>query len=268
MAEIGTATRILAVLRDSDRALALHEVAGAVGLSSPAVLRHLVQLADEGLVNRNGQAKSTTYRAVARVAVQWQARVRDPMASEERWLALDWRSRGIDWRFPLLSRIADASAYDTLLRFLQLADVRGQLHPWLKPVPVKSQDRRTTMRYRDYLRRLSDSRQAEGISFVVFGSSARGDVRPESDVDLAIIGPAEGLEGPEEEHAEFLQWFGYEDLASEVNMGSPRGLGVLLMTWNELRHMPNVMMRDAILRDAVTVYSTSGYSGFAEAMRV
>lgn len=138
----------------------LSEIARAVGITPPAVLRHLQKMTECGIVARSkrGRSDSPHYRARPFFQGLWI----DPQAGRVH----DWSSRAafpID--HPLVSRVPDLAAQEALLHLFRTARRQGLL-----PVVAESGD------------------TPAGLAFAVIGSCARGDARTDSDVDLAVLG--------------------------------------------------------------------------------
>lgn len=93
---------------------------------------------------------------------------------------LRWQtSSTIDWRFPLVSRIADANAQQFLYEWLDRAQARNFLPAFRSR--FEPQDPRPPL-----------------LQIIIYGSCARGDAGPKSDLDILLYGEsgkrqAEGL---------------------------------------------------------------------------
>lgn len=179
------------------------ELAAQVKRSPPVVYHHLVSLVQEGMVARDDSAGRPIYRPLEFVSVTWV----DPKTRRlDRWAA----SGGISWQFPLVSRIADLRARNTVLQFLLRAEARGL---FVRPHLLTGEARRG--RATKGRSRGADPGRAYGLRVVVYGSAARGDLGPNSDVDLVV------LQGPSHDASALI-----DDLAAEVNLESERRLDV------------------------------------------
>lgn len=168
--ELDTLVAGLLPLRSSGR-MTLQEVSDALVLKPPTVLQHLRQLERQGRVVRTVTpgTNSPTYE----VAPFFEANWCDP----QQRVLLRWRSTtGIDWRYPLVSRVPHAPAQRVLLRLL----------PELDAAIGRAADTITT----------PDSPQPYEFGVYLYGSAARGDARAGSDLDLLLVpmaGSAAGL---------------------------------------------------------------------------
>lgn len=210
--------RILDCLLDATRPLSLSEIAADVGIGPPAAYRHLQEMVRAGSVTRvEGAGAQPTYRAAPFAAFSWV----DP----ETRLRMRWTVRDrVDWRFPLVSRVPDEPARRILTRLLSDANQRGIFHPWLltgSAVPA----------------------HPSGITWVVYGSCARGEARPKSDLDLLVLVPPDLTMLP-----------ALQDLLDEANLESSRLLDARVVARDRLDELVDLL--GAIRREGITVYST------------
>lgn len=257
---------LLDTLMESDQPMALHEVADAVGVSRPTALRHLDNMRDGGLVAVEGARRNARYFPREHLWVEWTQRTRPGMRQQEGWQRHTWSCDGaIDWRFPLVSRVPDELARQTLWRFFAEAHARGYLTPWLLPLaqddPYPDHRKKSLQRQR-YLRNLQDPRDSHGWTFCVYGSTARGDARPGSDIDLMLIGPSEhpDLDVP------FITEVPFEDLAADMSLGSPRPIQFSSFTLDQFDGLGSWFRKD-MLQHAITVYTSKPGGDFIEAWR-
>lgn len=187
----------------------LSELAAHLGREPPVVLHHLQSLVQEGLVERDESSTRPVYRALDFFSATW---VNPLTKTVERWAISD----RISWRFPLVSRLPDVRGRKTVHDFLSLADRRGIfVDPHL--LTGEARNHRTS---RKGFKPKEDREVARGIRVVVYGSVARGDVGPSSDIDVLV------LLGPAAQDVEPI----LEDLVAEVNLGAPRRLDLVVVS--------------------------------------
>jgi predicted nucleotidyltransferase len=151
----------------------------------------------------------------------------------ERGMNATWQSgQRVDWRFPLVSRLGDARAQTFLLEWLDRAQTRGLL-------PA-------------YKSRFEKQDKLPSVQVVVYGSCARGDAGPNSDVDVVLFGdaPKRTLEA-------------LKDLAHEVALKGGRSPDVRFMdaaAWEKA----GPALRNSIQRDGKTVFTTDVDAAFLE----
>ena len=222
------------VLARSGGGASLTEVAVALGRDPPPVLHHLQALVHEGLLRRDESAGRPRYYAQPYFAATL---VLPEAGKVAQWAIAD----RVSWRFPLTSRIMDKRARDTVILFLRAADRSGLL---TRPHLLTKESKRGRSRTRG-LKRGADPEKAYGWRFVVFGSVARGEAGPSSDVDLLAL-PGAALEP-----ADFVEEV--KDLAAEVNLVGGRRLDVNVL---DPAKPPFPGLVEAVRRDGFVVYST------------
>lgn len=219
--------QILEALLQRQDGAGLAEVAAAVGRPPPLVHHHLSALVQDGMVTRDETRGRPRYRASPYFSAVWVA----PEAGR----LVRWTIQGaISWRYPLTSRIGDAAARETVLRFLREAEAEGLLQ---NPIHLGSHLRRKRVRKIGG----GSAEKALALRFAVFGSVARGEASPSSDVDLLA------LPGPSLDIAEELK-----DVAAETNLASPRRLDLLVARPDA---KPNPRLAEAVRREGFVVYS-------------
>lgn len=145
--------------------LALAALAKELGISSSQLVRSLRPLVEKGWVERR-QVSTPVGRIVhylprAIVHVQW---ISPATGAAEQWTLQD----EADWSLPLLGQIPDAAARAALTHFVAGLRSGRRLRP-RKDAPS------------------SDSFDEPSTTLIVYGSTARGDARPDSDVDVIAI---------------------------------------------------------------------------------
>ena len=175
--------------------LSLDELASALGTSSPLLLRRLRPLVDEGLVERHERRTPTGrlvhYLPVSAVRIEWVTR--------SLGLALRWtRAEEMDWSLPLVGQIPDAAARKTLTRF-----INGLRARFDQPGEVFAEP---------------------ALAVIVYGSTAEGIARPDSDVDVLVVGS--------------LDEDAILDVAAAASIDSPRPLQVKVISVDDLARLP------------------------------
>jgi predicted nucleotidyltransferase len=194
----------------------LKELAEYLGVKPPSAYRRLQQMESDGKVARIETPKGPRYAARPFLRCEWI----DP----ERGIHANWQSsQRIDWRFPLVSRVRDDRAQEFLFEWLDRAQAR-QLLP-------------------AYKSRYEAQAKIPSLLVVVYGSCARGDAGPNSDLDLLLFGdaPKRMLEA-------------LKDLAHEVALKGGRSPDVRFMdeaTWQK----GTPAFRESIQRDGRTVFA-------------
>lgn len=161
--------RILGLLVRSsgDSPLRVDEVARRLGVSTALASRRLKHLAAEGFVDRH-QRSVPNGRVVEYVPrpsglMTW-------LSPKEKALR-SWRIRDeIDWAFPLVSTVPDQGARTSLTRMLGDLRLANLLDAHVKTAPNKN--------------KIS---AFQGLTVLLYGSTARGDARQDSDVDILVF---------------------------------------------------------------------------------
>ncbi|MHB1261483.1 MAG: nucleotidyltransferase domain-containing protein [Thermoplasmatota archaeon] len=140
----------------------LKDIAAEAGLQPPTALVHLRKLEDEGKVQKVSTPEGPRYAIQPFLRCEW--------IYPEHGLRDVWQSSvGVDWRFPLVSRVRDAAAQAFLLEWLDRAQARGLL-----PAHVSRFE--------------PPAKRPPEFSIVVYGSCARGDAGANSDLDILLAG--------------------------------------------------------------------------------
>lgn len=258
--------QILDVLQAQPSPVSLATVADQLDLAASTVHRHLEEMDRVGLVKKTGHRKEARYEPLPYVAAFWTGpavgRVRSPRTP---WLRIHWaHTAQIDWRFPLVSRLPDREAQQTLVRLLDAAWQRGILTPWLLPMKMSGLADQIPQKRRDEtMRRLADPGHHEGTTWVVYGSAARGDARSESDIDLLVILPADHPENQPQPPLKSL----IERLVDDINLGATRTLDLVTVTRDGFFDDLPTPLRRAIVRQGMTIYSTVEGGDFIEAVQ-
>lgn len=213
----------------------LADVSRALAVDPPTLLPHLRAMVEAGQVERRVPPGTRRPRYVARpfVSVSW--------SSPERGIFLKWSVAGpVSWRFPLLTRVRDEAARGVLLRFLRSADERGLLAPtWTRARLPTSPSPFAPV----------------GLAVVVYGSHARGDAGPRSDVDVLLVGTMNA--------AHERRW---RALAAEANLWASPKVDLNVVATREFASLPLSLFRN-VVNDGVTVFTTDEEKGFVEALR-
>ena len=203
----------------------LKDIAAQAGLQPPTALAHIRRLQDQGKLQRVATPDGPRYAVLPFVRCEWI----DP----DHGINTAWQSsRPIDWRFPLVSRVPDQRGQDFLNEWLDRAQARGLL-------PTS----RSRFEKQDKL---------HSLQVIAYGSCARGDAGPNSDLDLLLHGdmPKRGLEA-------------LKDLAHEVALKTGRPPDIRLMdttTWQSA----SAAFKESIRRDGKTVWSNDYDALFLE----
>lgn len=139
----------------------LKDIAQHVGMQPPTVLAHLRRLEAEGKVMRVDWHEGPRYAVLPSLHCEWI----DP----DHGMRDAWRtSQPVDWRFPLVTRVRDQRAQRFLVEWLDRAQARGLLPPFRSRHEPKA--------------------DVPLLQAVVYGSCARGDAGPNSDLDVLVVG--------------------------------------------------------------------------------
>ncbi|MES2154209.1 MAG: nucleotidyltransferase domain-containing protein [bacterium] len=131
-------------------------------MQPPTALAHLRKLQDQGKLQRIQTSEGPRYAVLPYVSCEWT----DP----DHGIQTAWQStHSVDWRFPLVSRVPDASAQDFLYEWLDRAQARGLLPPARSRFEAQSP-------------------KPHLLQAVVYGSCARGPAPSKSDVDILLYG--------------------------------------------------------------------------------
>lgn len=137
----------------------LKDIAAEAGMQPPTALVHLRKLEEEGKVHKVATAEGPRYAVQPFLRCEWI----DP----DHGMHETWQAKGVDWRFPLVSRVRDEPAQRFLLEWLDRAQARNLL-----PTPLS---------------RWEPAKPARSmLSIVVYGSCARGDAGAKSDIDILV----------------------------------------------------------------------------------
>lgn len=212
----------------------LGELATEVGLKAPSVFMQLKQMAEDGLVEKVElpRPRGPTYKARYHLHVTWL----DP----EKKVVTEWKSvLPVSWRYPLVSRVPDALAQAVLVRFLPEFEERI--------LETVKRHRRDELRKKAAQKRepsLFENSPSDSVTFVVYGSCARGDARPTSDLDLLVIQPTDLDMKP-----------AMVDLVSEANLWAPRKIDLRVIDRDGFWDLQE-SLRETLKREGITIYST------------
>lgn len=197
------------------------DLAEAMEVSAPQLSRRLSDLADRGWVERLEEKTDTgrlvVYRPSSAVSIGW--------ISRHRGVAWSWDSNAeVDWEFPLTSQVPDSGARSTLERYLRRLRRAGLLD-----LEVSES---------------GGSERIHGPLIVAYGSTARGDARPDADVDLLVLLD----EGERDRYAER-----FDEVAGEVSIETPRPIQLDVAPMEDPRDIPDQIW-DALRREGLIVY--------------
>lgn len=200
-------------------------IADRLGVSASFVSQTFSKLHEKGWVERRTRAtprgRVVEYEPLEGLDLQW-------VAPEER-VAIRWSCRGaVDWEFPLASQIPDEKAREIVATFLrELRDAR-----------------------------LLDGERARshaGLGVVAYGSAARGDSRPGSDIDLLVLEAAKIGEIRGGTAAGRSARDPIADIAADLSLRSPRPLQVQVVDASDAPSVPPWIV-DAIQREGMVVH--------------
>lgn len=208
-------------LQDPQDPKSLSSLAEALEVSAPTLSRRLREFERREWVRR--REKSTArgrlvfYSAQALFTVHW--------LSRHRHVGRRWELNAeVNWEFPLVSQVPDGRARETLVMYLRRLRRAGLLD--MSP------------------RGPAADRPSQGPLLVVYGSTARGDARPDADVDvLAFLDPEE-----EDQFAASM-----DGLAGEVSVEAPRPIQLDFASM-EPPHDVSSPIWEAIRREGHIVY--------------
>jgi predicted nucleotidyltransferase len=203
----------------------LKQLAEYLGVKPPSAYRQLQQLTAAERIARVETPQGPRYAALPFLRCEWV----DPV----RGMHETWQSgQAVDWRFPLVSRVRDGKAQAFLYEWLDRAQARNLL-------PA-------------YKSRFETQQGATSLQVIVYGSCARGDAGPNSDLDLLLFG-----------NASKRVMDGLKDLAHEIALKGGRSPDVRFMdadTWDKA--IP--AFQQSITRDGKTVFSNDFDALFLE----
>lgn len=216
---VSSRDRIVRALADRGGWASLQGLAEDIDLDASTTHRHLAHLLRAGAVVKEGGGKETTYGLKPRIEVSWTGTSsRETASDSDHWLHWQWTGQGpVDWRFPLVSRIPQVDGQRTMQRFLEHCWQRGLLGPLgiMQAPPGEKTSSEPSRRMMERIGQDMD-RLRDGLTFIVFGSYARGDARRDSDLDVLVITPPDwALDNGAKRPADRLQ-----DLVDEFNLGS------------------------------------------------
>lgn len=210
----------------------LTEVARGLGSQGPPVLHHLRNLVIEGRLARLGEQRGPRYVAQRSARIEWiEPRLR------RTW---SWESRAIDWRYPLASRLPDAPAQESAALVLRMADEDGLFH---------LAARRGVGRHPGRAPEASDASAvvSHGVRVFAYGSCARGDAGPRSDLDLLW------LTGPSIDVAREIR-----EITATASLVAPRNIDSKTVPVDKYKRLPG-RLREELEREALIVFSS--YAG-------
>lgn len=220
--------RLLSILcrRRSDEApLTVSDLVKRLGVSQSLVSQRLRRLQKAGFLERRSVPSPTGrvvhYRPKPVLLVQW-------ISPAER-VALQWTGFDeVDWAFPLVAQVPDQAARQTLLALLRRLQQQDAL---LLPRSLRGSGSR--------------AHNHMGLSFIVYGSCARGTARPGSDLDLITV--------QDEEKGTVDVAPVVERTAADVSLSAPRPIQLKHVTAEDLVDLPS-FIQDSIKKEGLVVY--------------
>lgn len=230
-------TSITRIYRQEET-LSLSQLADRLDKSPSYLSERLGKLADEGWVHRQptrtAEGRTVNFAPAEGLMVRW--------VSPHQGVAREWKCIGeIDWRYPLVSQVPDGKARDTLVAFL----ARLREKDLLDPHALSEAD-------------LPDDTGEDlfhlGLSIIVYGSCARGQAQPGSDVDVIVVQAASQVPDPEEADTNAITVTDeVRDIASEVGLETPRPLQVTVESVDTVHDLPGHIQR-ALASEGLVVY--------------
>lgn len=248
------ASRVFDFLLGRAKSATLHEIVEGTQVPPSSAHRILNALVREGRVERFGRQQTATYSPRERFSAQSTIRYSgNRLGERHEWLHFEWTVHdGVDWRFPLVTRVRDSRARATLSRLLNALWEQGEFTPWLTAGDIGSSPEFSDSEKARISKLVRDPRHYEGVTFVVFGSCARGDARKDSDIDLLVLTPPDIKENePLHPHERNIR-----HVIDTINLGSSRSIDVLFATREDFWGRMPPGLQTAILADGITIYST------------
>lgn len=200
-------------------------LADHLGVSASYVSQTFAKLHAKGWVERRTRATTrgrvVEYEPVEGLEVRW-------VQPDER-VAIRWDCRGaIDWEFPLTTQIPDETARKIVVAFLRALRNEGILDGNREKGHV-------------------------GLAVVVYGSSARGDARRGSDVDLLVFEAAKSswLRAERPPQASVASRVG--DIAADVSLKSPRSIQAHVLDVADVHTLPT-WIGEAVQHEGAVVH--------------
>lgn len=208
---------LLQALHDADQPLHATALSKLLGLPMTTVHRTLKTLEQDGFITSFGSA-IVQYRPIPRLAVEWTGQ------RQGKWFHHSWvHPHGFDARFPLVTAIPDPDVQTKVTTYLATSWDTGLFQPWLAAGEPRPSDR---------------SHQV-----VIYGSAARGDLRPDSDIDMALF--VRGADPPDTA--------AFRDLADQMNLATSRYLDLQVFTKDD---PPPQALKASIQQEGIPVFDT------------
>lgn len=204
----------------------VEEVAAALRVTQGLVSQRLRRMEREGFVARTQKAvpegRIVHYLPLPWASVRW--------SSPREGAFLQWFSNGeVNWEFPLVSQVQDEAAKTTLYAFLERLRSDGMLDARRGFKPAWS--------------KLKESDQ-NGLTLVLYGSTARGQARSGADVDLICF----HREVRKERIARI------QDLAADTSLEAPRPIQLAPVHWDDRKRQLPSQILAALEQDGFVVY--------------